>query len=106
MRKSIFLLVLILVVGLTGCSKKTSKLDQVRTWTTTDGETLQARGDRTDESNPDMICLVSNGEKYDIDIKDLSDNDQEYIQQKRSKFRKREKATSVNTESAKNKDKS
>ena len=84
MRRSIWLLVVLTLV-FTGCMRRTTNQEPVRTWMTTDGETMKARWDRTDDSNPGVIRLISNGKNYDIDVKDLSKKDQQYIQQTRQK---------------------
>ena len=68
-------------------------MEPIRSWTTTDGETLEARWDRSDESNPNVIRLISSGEVYTIELRDLSVQDQQYVrnarqQKKASKFHK------------------
>ena len=42
-------------------------MEPIRTWTTTDGETLEAHWDRTAEANPDVIQLISFGERHIFD---------------------------------------
>ena len=72
-----------IVWKLTGFSRPSAVSSMVRTWTTTDGETLEARWDRTSDTNPDVIRLIRNDQMCEMDLQSLSEQDLRYVQQAR-----------------------